>query len=1015
MTAGVLFISPSNASATDIEYTDGALKEYYALGETFVCPSAKLNVGGKLLDVKNSVLYYPDGKAVSDGTYVLSNQGKYVLRYFADDNGKTVYAEDTFTVKGELYSVSSNVSSASYGNSGENKGNIDGLQVTLASGDVFTYKKPLDLTDKKKTDKIISLFVLPENKGIADVQDVKVRLTDVVDETNFVEFVVFANSADENEADCQALAVAARSSVNNKYVALCYKGSSDYMKYDGDYYKIYKDVSFTSRWGYPSYAASLSARFGYGEDVVYEGFDTTDPAQAYKCNFDTPISYSMDYAERKVYGYSHGHESWWRNSNNELADFDDVLFFDNLWKGFTTGEAYLSIYSDMYVNSTFSFVILNIFDEDLTETDFEYGGSPTILVDNPEGELPYAIKGVPYSVFAAKAYSGLDGEINCTAMVYREYHSESPKACRVVGGAFVPDDANASYSIVYSAVDSCGNRTEKVVDIVVKETRTAALSLVGGDLDGLTGERITLKQPVCENANGSYTVSVTAELDGKVYPVESSDDGVYALYTLQAGNYVIGYAFTDHDGTISEEYNLSVGENPYSVFYGDPTLPCAFVKGAEYTFPTQYGKSFGGGKVNDLTATLKYAFDGGANVDYDGTPVLIAAENKVTLTYTLEGAETPLIIEKPVTDVTTAGKIDKAKYFYSVQFDTTATEDCARYSASAESAKLSYVKPVLTTDFALEFEFVKNNFSSASFTLRDTENSANAFKIVMANINAERFSVNVNGQNKEITGTFIGVSHKISYNSVLDEFKIDGFVFDVNGVNDFAKKTAYFDIEIDGIEGKFDMDIISVGNQKIDDGKIDLTSPLYYLDVNSGKKAIGDKIVIKGLYIADLLSFTQGGTITVKDPDGNICRTTDNVLMNGVSELDREYEIELTAYGTYVISYRCWDEDDNPTRGETRITTYGAGLPVVEISETDKHTAVYANKTYKIATATAKDSGGKDIAVIAMVIDTEGIANVVENGEFNFGRAGAYKVMYYAEDALGNVGFATYDITAVDR
>ena len=505
---GVFLIATPKASAMNIEYTENALDDYYALGSTLVCPQAKIKVDGNLLETKKSVLYYPDGKAIASTEFVLSNPGEYLLRYFDDYNGKTVYAEDGFIVKGKAYNVSGTMSTAFYGNTGVNKGNLDGLIVSLSSGDKFVYNKPLNLNGKKKTDSIVSFYVLPERQGTADVQNVKVRLTDAVDETNYIEAVMFANSGDENEFVGDAL-YGARSSLNPKYVGMHPKWYSDDKTeltfYEGNYYSIYRDVSYTSRTGYPSFAASLAACVGYGSDVDYSHAQKNQIE-----NFNKPFSFALDYAERKLYGYSHGAGTWY--SNNLIADFDDSLFFDVPWEGFTTGEAYLSIYSDMYSNSSFNFVILDIFDEDLTETEFAPESEPLIFVELPEGEIPYAIKGQPYRVFDAKAYSGCNGEIPCRSLVYRDYDTNSPKLCSVTDETFIPTDENTFYTIVYSAEDSFGNRVEKILDIPVRASREARISLTGSVDGAYTGEEIVIKQPVFEKANGNYTVSVVAAL-----------------------------------------------------------------------------------------------------------------------------------------------------------------------------------------------------------------------------------------------------------------------------------------------------------------------------------------------------------------------------------------------------------------------------------------------------------------------------------------------------------------------
>ena len=102
--------------------------------------------------------------------------------------------------------------------------------------------------------------------------------------------------------------------------------------YDNNWYSVYKDINFTARVGYPSFGSSLAASRGYG----------------YKQDTDwrLPFSFAFDYSERKLYGAENQTEQAWgrKDCNRLIADFDDSLFFDELWGGFTTGEVYISVY-----------------------------------------------------------------------------------------------------------------------------------------------------------------------------------------------------------------------------------------------------------------------------------------------------------------------------------------------------------------------------------------------------------------------------------------------------------------------------------------------------------------------------------------------------------------------------------------------------------------------------------------------------------------------------------------------
>ena len=91
--------------ANQVDYVENQISEYYSLGQTFVSPEAKVVINGTSYLSNKQVLFYPDGSALSSNEYVLTNPGKYYLRYYTTHNGKTVYAQDEFVVKDSVYSV----------------------------------------------------------------------------------------------------------------------------------------------------------------------------------------------------------------------------------------------------------------------------------------------------------------------------------------------------------------------------------------------------------------------------------------------------------------------------------------------------------------------------------------------------------------------------------------------------------------------------------------------------------------------------------------------------------------------------------------------------------------------------------------------------------------------------------------------------------------------------------------------------------------------------------------------
>lgn len=1014
LTSCMFIFSLRDARAFSVEYVETEIQEYYDLGQNFVSPEANVKADDVSYASTKQVLYYPDGRAFSAEEYVLSNPGKYSLRYYAEDsNGKSIYAQDEFIVKNSAYSVSGPTSSVYYGNTGE-KGNLDGLIVSVAPGDVFTYGKPIDITNRKKTEKIISLFAIPEREGSADVREFNIRFTDVADASNFIEIVVYANSGDDNEVQGQPLYYGARAS-NQTFSGMHYKGyapdPSYHILYDNNYYSVYKDINFTARVGYPSFGSSLAASKGYG----------------YKQDTDwrLPFSFAFDYAERKLYGAENQTEQAWgrKDSNRLVADFDDSLFFDELWDGFTTGEVYISVYSGNYVNSAFNFVITDIYEEDLSKSVYEEENAPKILVDFPNGELPYAVKNTSYNVFNAKAYSATDGEVYCQTLVYSDYYSNSRKLVDVKNGAFTPNDSSLSYSIVYTAIDSFGNYAEKIVDIEVKDSRIVTLDLIGEQASILTGVKTLLKQPEIKNTNGQYTLSVKAFLGETEYPVTINNNGEYEFYTLIAGDYDIKYVLTDYNGDITEEYVVTVEENANSVFVGESSLPKVFVKGASYSIPEVYGKAFNNGEITDLTASVKYAFDNGEATEYAyGEKVTVTASEKVSVIYSLENALSNYVVDIPVVDVgLESGSFKKEAYFYSEQFTAEASESALLYTIDqevnpAEQAELYYVKPLLVTEFNLNYKFVANsNFDKAIFKFTDTADATNVLEVELKTVNEQKILVSVNGSTpREISQAICEQDRSLSFDCIMNTLTIDGNVFEVKGVKDFAEKSAMFELKLVGITGNLGLNIQKVGNYSMNDQTSDYTAPVGYIDINDGKKVIGDKIIISGLYIEDVIRFDKSAKLTVKAPNGSVCKSVDGVTMKDVKDFSKIYEIVVDQLGTYVIS-GTYSDGSNSQRFNLEINVYDEVAPVITITETEKINAAYVGGTYSLASATATDNNNGNVDVLVMVLDSAGKVHVIKDSKFTFTRKGVHKVMYRATDSFGNVAFESYDIVAVEK
>ncbi|MBR2498605.1 MAG: DUF4838 domain-containing protein [Clostridia bacterium] len=238
----------------------------------------------------------------------------------------------------EVVAYTGATSTVAYGNTGANKGNINGLMVSLTDGDMFTYVEPIDFSTKTSSNNKIQLYVLPKTQGFADVKNFFVRFTDTLDPTNYFEIRLMANYDDPNEISGQALYTSVKASNQKDFV-----GKSSWSD------TTYTEVMVVRPQGYASFMASLTAKNGYGGSQ----------------RFSDPFEYSFDYSSKQVYGYKYDTSS---SSGTIIADLDSSSYYGSTtWSGFSSGgKAYVSVYSTDVVGESFDFVITNFFGENLT-------------------------------------------------------------------------------------------------------------------------------------------------------------------------------------------------------------------------------------------------------------------------------------------------------------------------------------------------------------------------------------------------------------------------------------------------------------------------------------------------------------------------------------------------------------------------------------------------------------------------------------------------------------------------
>ncbi|MBE5740540.1 MAG: hypothetical protein E7349_06810, partial [Clostridiales bacterium] len=166
-----------------------SFEENYTYGDTLILPAnASISYNGSDVPVEDAYLIYPDGSIFSGEIFDLDIYGKYTVVYETTINGKEVKTENNFFVKKDYYSLTSSASEIGYGplnGSFSASGYNNGLKLSMAEGETFSYAKPLNIYDNE----YVSLISFNCMQMETTVKYITIRLTDCYDPSIYMDIV----------------------------------------------------------------------------------------------------------------------------------------------------------------------------------------------------------------------------------------------------------------------------------------------------------------------------------------------------------------------------------------------------------------------------------------------------------------------------------------------------------------------------------------------------------------------------------------------------------------------------------------------------------------------------------------------------------------------------------------------------------------------------------------------------------------------------------------------------------
>lgn len=990
-------------------------EESYASGETVQLPERTVSDGNKEYTA-HALVTTPSGITLTGSSVLLDEAGKYSVSYVANKEDGTVIKEEySFIVADQLYSVTSSLSTLGYGHSLANYDiNSDVVLASVSSRDRFNFTPKINLNQLDGKE-FLEFFVTPEVIGTPDASKIQVMLTDAYDEDNFVVISIKKGTAAEAGAAWAEVNSYLTANAVGQVPAGLETGYTGIVV-NGEDYRLQKGTV----WG-------ANIRFALPGNPGY--VSVTTPNNEPSMVASQSLKLSLDNQTGEIY------------ANGQLVTVlkNSDIYDDVLWKGFTTGECYLSVYGESFNAGTLGLGIKSLggvsFTDGEVENKFFDGNAPEITIDyGGETEAPSAITGKPYRLFNAIATDDYSGNCSVKASVYYVY-GERQIRVGVRDNCFVPEKAG-EYLIKYSATDRNGNTAERTVTVTAVPDDTPTLSVTVADAaDGVAGVMYGIAVPSFENRTGKVHWSAVAALDGDSgisYEISSEDPNFIPEY---AGSYTLTYTYGDYitTGTVNKKFTVSASQKP--VITGAPVLPKYVMLGCEYQLPAWEGTVYADGTPVVKPCEIYVSEDGGSERKINNGKLVTYARREIRITYRItdgDGAETASVTI-PVIDVGYNGNYKIEKYFYGDGFTPVTNKDYIRFTADkaeGTAAQMTFINQLQTFDFQLRAYASGNGFNKLNVYLTDSNNEGVRLKFSYRSENGlVRFSIN-DGEEVTLAGASFNQATAalfLAFNGRTNTVMPTGIsalsyqvTHDLSGepFNGFENMSAYMTVELDGITNKNNasVNIVNLNGQKISNVYTDITKPQLSATTASGDRVQGTEYVISKVYAADVLDVVKG-TMTVTAPDGSYAVTKDGVELKPGSDISRDYVIVLEQFGAYTVKYEVTDICGNKLTYEYVLRAADFTPPDIKInSPVTEGTVGAAIKVAGITVTDNKDEAAEDFTVFITVTTPDfrshslTDANGNSAAHFTVAYAGEYTVTYMVIDSSGNTATASYKV-----
>lgn len=984
-----------------------SINEEYLIGTSFTVPEVSFTVNGNECTT-DSVIVFPDGGQYNSSTVTLSQVGNYRIDYSCYVN-ETRYTESVdFYVYNSLYQVNNSIlASAEYYENyamAEYDGTttkVSGLLVDLPSGSNFQFNEVIDLSKSTKLDNFVEFLIVPTKKNNADFEMLYFQLTDIHNADNYVRIVYRKRGPNSIYG------------LVDSYV----KAGSAFQPMVG-YEEAKNIIHINDNYGCPSGTSFCGCPRvdvdGNCNGLLKDGF----------------TALSIDYSTKQLYTTSVG-------LSRMITDLDSTKFYTDLWNGFTTGEAYLSIYAgDYFGTNSAKLFIKDINGVDLSVNRLDDRTAPNLTVDFGEinsTALPDAVVGYSYPVFKAKALDSIDGETEVKTSVYYNYSSSNRSLCNIVNGR-VNITRSGIYTIIYETSDASGNKTKQSYTFVAKtsvEEMTASLLGVLPQTVEI-GEIVTLPALTAEGYIQSFQTNVRVTRGQENIEIKQNTFIPKAL-----GVFNVTYTVKDFVGReVPLSYIITVQDSGKPVFYEKAVFPRTLISGKAYNYPMLEAYDYSSDNMGEIVSVKRYITDKDVRREITGDTFTAVVENSgdtVLLEYVAEnsqGEKTIVPYSIPCYIVEGESGLDISKYFIK-NGDVSITPEASEtfFRTTQDYSGFTFVSPLLADDFELKFniDLLNNGFSSFNVYLTDTENEKAQIKVayenagdyacVRINDSANTFGLASSYENKML----MSLTFNAFVNTITTEYNdsiilpitttLQGEMFD-----GFPSGKVYLRCEFEGVTTSAGVAIKRISGQPIALITEDAIRPMItVLDEYKEQYALNSTLTLYRTLALDVLDPEVTFTMSVRAPDRRTYLKDVNTGLELKNVPVDEYTITLSKYGEYAIIYKAVDSSGNSLPLTVSLLVFDNVKPEITVNGNIPST-IKVGTTITLPGATATDNldGELDSVYIYVQAPSGTIALYVGSSLTNYSflpkEKGIYVVKYCAMDASGNFAIINLEI-----